>query len=163
MKSILLVIKTEAVENENGVQHNGSGRKKHDTMTLIPTLMVSKSPVSMAEIKKLSCKDIPFEDLRRCRQKFYSQKDKVKQDTKLSHLIEIGTPRRKKRSDQSFTRNRNITLSTERWREDEELQWLRPIFPEPLEELQENSDEDNDEDNAQEVCNCIEDDGGVKV
>ncbi|CAH1985337.1 unnamed protein product [Acanthoscelides obtectus] len=54
-------------------------------------------------------------------------------------------------------------LSTERWREDEELQWLRPIFPEPLEELQENSDEDNDEDNAQEVCNCIEDDGGVKV
>ncbi|CAH1968601.1 unnamed protein product [Acanthoscelides obtectus] len=53
---------------------------------LIPTLMVSKSPVSMAEIKKLSSKDIPFEDLRRCRQKFYSQKDKVKQDTKLSHV-----------------------------------------------------------------------------
>ncbi|CAH1957184.1 unnamed protein product [Acanthoscelides obtectus] len=42
---------SEAVENENGVQHHGSGRKKYDTMTLIPTLMVSKSPVSMAEIK----------------------------------------------------------------------------------------------------------------
>ncbi|CAH1966421.1 unnamed protein product [Acanthoscelides obtectus] len=41
----------EAVENENGVQHHGLGRKKYDTMTLIPTLMVSKSPVSMAEIK----------------------------------------------------------------------------------------------------------------
>ncbi|CAH1990607.1 unnamed protein product [Acanthoscelides obtectus] len=231
-----------------------------------PNLDGFEVPCKHGRNKKLSCKDIPFEDLRRCRQKFYSQKDKVKQDTKLSHLIEIGTPRRKKRSD--FTRNPNITvhynvwssnskkricqkmflkifgisqkriqnisrqmkagsgisenrggdrrsqkkvekrkkvkafianlkgqeshygrakskriylsaeynitilhrlyndsveesykLSTERWREDEELQWLRPIFPEPLEELQENSDEDN----AQEVCNCIEDDGGVKV
>ncbi|CAH1995184.1 unnamed protein product [Acanthoscelides obtectus] len=103
MKSILLVIKTEAVENEIGVQHHGSGRKKYEyNITILHRLY----------------------------------NDSVEESYKLS---------------------------TERWREDEELQWLRPIFPEPLEELQENSDEDNDEDNAQEVCNCIVDDGGVKV
>ncbi|CAH1976224.1 unnamed protein product [Acanthoscelides obtectus] len=68
-----------------------------------------------------------------------------------------------KRTKLKSLHNLLVQLSTERWREDEELQWLRPIFPEPLEELQENSDEDNDEDNAQEVCNCIKDDGEVKV
>nr|CAH7716416.1 unnamed protein product [Callosobruchus chinensis] len=56
-----------------------------------------------------------------------------------------------------------VQLSTEKWREDEELQWLLPIFPEHLETLQGLNGQDTDEDNTQEECNCIEDDGGLKV
>nr|CAH7762547.1 unnamed protein product [Callosobruchus chinensis] len=44
-------------------------------------------------------------------------------------------------------------LSTEKWCEDEELQWILPIFPEHLEALQVLNGQDTDEDNTQEECN----------
>nr|CAI5858039.1 unnamed protein product [Callosobruchus analis] len=51
-----------------------------------------------------------------------------------------------------------VQLSTEKWRGDEELQWLLPIFPEDLEALH---GQDTDEDNTQEESNSNH--GGLKV
>nr|CAI5838443.1 unnamed protein product [Callosobruchus analis] len=40
---------------------------------------------------KLACQDISLVEIRRCRKKLYVQRDKIKQYTKMSHLIEIRT------------------------------------------------------------------------
>ncbi|CAH1979904.1 unnamed protein product [Acanthoscelides obtectus] len=176
----------ERLEKRNHIEYAG----QQDTMTLIPTLMVSKSPVSMAEIKNFHKRiqnisrqmkaGSGISENRggdRRSQKNVEKRKKVKAfianlKGQESHYGRAKSKRIYLSAEYNITIlhrlyndsvEESYKLSTERWREDEELQWLRPIFPEPLEELQENSDEDNDEDNAQEVCNCIEDDGGVKV
>lgn len=60
--------------------------------------------------------------------KFFLQKDKVKQDTKLSHLIEIGTPKRRRRLDQSSSKNRNITVHYNLWTSSGKVKVCQKMF-----------------------------------
>lgn len=58
-----------------------------------------------------------------------------------------------------------IQLASENWREDPELQWLSPIIPVNLTRGMSDADvEDQHEDHdTQYVCDCLDDDGGIKV
>ncbi|KAJ8940853.1 hypothetical protein NQ314_010556 [Rhamnusium bicolor] len=46
--------------------------------------------------KHESCNNISLEELRACRAKFYKDPNKIKQDTKISHLLEVYTPKRQR-------------------------------------------------------------------
>ncbi|KAJ8971364.1 hypothetical protein NQ314_000737 [Rhamnusium bicolor] len=57
-----------------------------------------------------------------------------------------------------------IELATENWRSDAELAWLAPILPENIENLPDEEDENNEDDVEQEeLCQCEEDDSGLKL
>ncbi|KAJ8967160.1 hypothetical protein NQ314_003048 [Rhamnusium bicolor] len=57
-----------------------------------------------------------------------------------------------------------IEFATETWRSDAELAWLAPILPENIENLPDEEDENNEDDVEQkELCQCEEDDSGLKL
>ncbi|KAJ8964791.1 hypothetical protein NQ314_004598 [Rhamnusium bicolor] len=163
--------------------------------------------------KHESCNNISLEELRACRAKFYKDPNKIKQDTKMSHLLEVYTPKRQrsrklhnekhhrvewktvydfkealnslkkvvgiseaKRILIKRTKNGGVVMKTEQYYRnddeskkyetlsDAELAWLAPILPENIENLPDEEDENNEDDVEQEeLCQCEEDDSGLKL
>ncbi|KAF2891520.1 hypothetical protein ILUMI_14653 [Ignelater luminosus] len=58
-----------------------------------------------------------------------------------------------------------VQLATDNWREDTELQWLLAVFPPDMNNHEDTNSqtEDDDEDVHEHVCECNEDDGGIKI
>ncbi|KAF2882622.1 hypothetical protein ILUMI_23548 [Ignelater luminosus] len=57
-----------------------------------------------------------------------------------------------------------VQLTTENWREDPKLQWLLAVFPPDINNHEDaNSQTENDDEDVYEhVCECNENDGGIK-
>lgn len=62
-----------------------------------------------------TCKNISLRDLQRSRAKCYSQEDKIKQDVKLSHLLEISTPKRKRSRRLHDPKHHNLSVKYKLW------------------------------------------------
>ncbi|KAJ8955092.1 hypothetical protein NQ314_006975 [Rhamnusium bicolor] len=87
-----------------------------------------------------------------------------KEQKKTNKLSEVPLTRGiKKKKIKSLTKLL-IELATENWRSDAKLAWLAPILPENIENLPDEEDENNEDDVEQkELCQCEEDDSGLKL
>lgn len=56
-----------------------------------------------------------------------------------------------------------LALAGENWRTDPELAWLSPILPVNFEDYSDGDDENSEDCEHKELCECQEDDGGVKI
>lgn len=63
--------------------------------------------------KHKSCKSISLPDLRVSRAKIYNHPDKIKQDTKLSHLIEVSLPKKSRSTKIDSPRPHSLVLIQE--------------------------------------------------